>query len=115
MAMRILLTPVHLDALVMPVSRSVVEPMADFTRLPYFDGQRDVNADVAYVSEEVLSRPFEDRGFHLRAGSHLHWALLGGLRKGASHGLLFTFNPEKTSLKATVDQLNALGAEENQK
>lgn len=49
MAKNILMVPIHLDALYVPGSGelSVIEPMADFTRLPYFDGKQDVNPDVA--------------------------------------------------------------------
>src|SRR5262245_53301900 len=82
MTMRILLAPVHLDALAMPVSRSVVEPMADFTRLPYFDGERDINSGVPYLSEAILSQPFEDQNLHLPPGIHLHWILPQALTRG---------------------------------
>jgi hypothetical protein len=61
MAIEILMVPIHLDAPFLKKDRSVVETMADFTRLPYFDGKRDVNPDVANLSEEILSQPFEDR------------------------------------------------------
>ena len=80
--MRILLTPIHLDALVMPAIRSVVEPMADFSRLPYFDGQCDVNSGVPYLSEAILSQPFEDQNLHLSPGIHLHWILPQALARG---------------------------------
>ena len=78
----ILLVPIHLDALVLKVDRTVLEPMADFTRLPYFDGVRDVNPGVANISEEILSQPFEDQGFQLKTGVHLHWALPDALTRG---------------------------------
>ena len=80
--MRILLAPIHLDALVMPAIRSVVEPMADFRRLPYFDGQRDINSGVPYLSEAILSQPFEDQNLHLPPGIHLHWILPQALARG---------------------------------
>lgn len=68
----ILMVPVHLDALVLERDTVVVEAMADFTRLPYFDGTRDVNPDTAYISEEILSQPFQNQNLHLKAGVHLH-------------------------------------------
>lgn len=85
-AKNILMVPIHLDALYVPGSGelSVIEPMADFTRLPYFDGKQDVNPDVANISEEIVSQPFQDRGFHLKSGVHLHWALPDALTKGSS-------------------------------
>src|SRR6266446_798741 len=78
----ILMVPIHLDALFLKRDRSVVETMADFSRLPYFDGKRDINPDVANLSEEILSQPFEDRSLQLKAGIHLHWALPDALTRG---------------------------------
>jgi hypothetical protein len=56
----------------------------DFTRLPFWDGHREINPDIANISEGLLSRPFQDRGLQLRAGVHLHWALPDALTKGLS-------------------------------
>jgi hypothetical protein len=91
MATEILMVPIHLDALYLKKDRSVVETMADFSRLPYFDGNRDINPDVANLSEEILSQPFEDRGLQLQAGVHLHWALPDALTRG--------YQPRKASGK----------------
>lgn len=60
--------------------------MADFSLLPYFDGQQDANPDVANLGELILSRPFEDRSLILRAGIHLHWALPDALTRGNRNG-----------------------------
>jgi hypothetical protein len=79
-----LLVPIHLDALCLETDLSVVGTKCDFTRLPYWDGEREVNPDIANISEELLSRPFHDRGLQLRAGVHLHWALPDALTKGAN-------------------------------
>jgi hypothetical protein len=78
----ILMVPIHLDALYLKKDRSVVETMADFGRLPYFDGKRDINPDVANLSEEILSQPLEDRGLQLQAGVHLHCELPDDLTQG---------------------------------
>ena len=77
----ILFVPVHLDALVLKRDTLVAEAMADFTRLPYFDGQRDVNPDVANISEDIVIQPFQDKNLNLKAGLHLHWALPDALTK----------------------------------
>ena len=82
----ILLVPVHLDALCLKTDLSVVEAKVDFSRLPYWDGKREINHDVANISEELLARPFEDRGLQLKAGVHLHWALPDALTKGEIEG-----------------------------
>jgi hypothetical protein len=80
----ILLVPIQLDALCLKTDLSVVDAKADFTRLPYWDGEREINPDVANISEAILSRPFHDRGMQLRAGLHLHWALPDALTRGAN-------------------------------
>lgn len=54
--------------------------MADFSRLPYFDSERDVNAGVAFISEDVVTAPFDDGGYPPR-GLHLHWALPDALAR----------------------------------
>src|SRR3954464_10442115 len=80
----VLMVPVHIDALVLKHELSVLEPMADFSRLPYFNGERQVNPDIANISEEILSQPFDDRGLFLRPGVHLHWAMPDALTQGRS-------------------------------
>jgi len=78
------MVPIHLDALYLKRDTLVAEAMADFTRLPYFDGQRDVNPDIANISEDIVIQPFQDKNFNLKAGLHLHWALPDALTKTIS-------------------------------
>jgi len=75
------MVPVHLDALYLRHELQAVEAMADFSRQPYFNGQRDVNPDIANVSEEIVSQPFQNQNLPLKPGIHLHWALPDGLTK----------------------------------
>ena len=77
-----LLVPVHLDALVLTHDCAVVEAMNDFSRLPWTDGQVDHNGDTPYVSEAIVSRPFQNRNLHLKAGIHLHWSMPDALTRG---------------------------------
>ncbi len=77
----ILMVPIHLDALFVNNDKSGIEPMADFTRLPYFNGQRDVNPNIANISEEIVSQPFQNKNFNLQSGIRLHWALPDALSK----------------------------------
>jgi hypothetical protein len=72
---------VHLDALVLAEDKMVVEAMADFSRLPYFDGTDEINPDVANISEEIVSPPFENQNLPLKAGIHLHWSLPDSLTR----------------------------------
>ena len=76
----ILLVPVHLHALILDHDEFVVDATADFRRLPYFNGERDKNPDVANISEDIVSRPFEDH-LLLEAGIHLHWSLPDALTR----------------------------------
>src|SRR5262245_25085362 len=80
---KVLVVPIRLDALCLKTDLSVVEAKVDFSRLPYWDGTREINQDVANVSEELLGRPFADRGLQLKAGVRLHWALPNALTRGA--------------------------------
>ena len=81
-ATSILMVPIHLDALSLTSDRLGVEAMADFSCLPYFDGTQDINANIANISEEIVSQPFQNQNFSLKAGIHLHWALPDALTKG---------------------------------
>ncbi|MFN6012313.1 MAG: hypothetical protein ACK47N_20310 [Microcystis sp.] len=78
----ILMIPVHLDALYLKRDRLVVEAMADLSMIPYFNRKRDVNPNIAHISEEIVSQPFQNQNLYLKAGIHLHWALPDALTKG---------------------------------
>lgn len=78
----LLMVPIRIDALYLQKDRFVVGAMADFSRLPYTDGIRDVNPDVANISEEIVSKPFDNQNLMLKAGVHLHWALPDALTQG---------------------------------
>ena len=78
----ILLVPVRADALALAADLPVSESAADFSRLPFFDGAQDVNADTANISEEIVSQPFQDQNLYLKAGIHLHWSLPDALARG---------------------------------
>jgi hypothetical protein len=83
----ILLVPVHLDALVLDRDEMVVESTADFSRLPFVAGTRDINPDIANVSEEIVSTPFQNQNLLLKKGIHLHWSLPDALTRAR-------YNPE---------------------
>ena len=75
--------PIHLDALYLESETAVIEAMADFSRLPYNDGTRDVNSEIANISEEIVSTPFQNDNLRLKPGVHLHWALPDALTRGS--------------------------------
>ncbi len=76
------MVPIRLDALSIETDQPISEARANFTRLPYSDETQDVNGDVAYISEEIVSQPLHDQALYLKAGIHLHWALPDSLTKG---------------------------------
>ncbi len=78
----ILLIPIQTDALYLSQDTLITGASVDFSTLPYFNGTRDVNADVANISENVISQPLQDQNLRLRKGLHLHWALPDALNRG---------------------------------
>lgn len=72
----------RVDALIVDQEYRAVEGMTDFSRMPFFDGHRDVNGDVAPLGQELNSEPFDNLNFLLRRGTHLHWALPDALTRG---------------------------------
>lgn len=77
------MVPIKLDALVLDHDTSVAEAMADFSRLPYCNGNEDINPRTANISEDIVSQPFADKNLVLKAGVHLHWALPDALNRGS--------------------------------
>lgn len=100
------MVPVHLDALYLESETSVIEAMADFSRLPYNDGTRDVNSEIANISEELVSQPFQNDNLRLKPGVHLHWALPDALTKGTqtAKGTVFPAAPNRWLITRRIQQ-----------
>ena len=77
-----LLVPIHLDAIWLAEEQAVVDAMADFSRLPHFNGERDVHPNTPHISEVVLNPPLAPPQLYLKPGIHLHWALPDALHTG---------------------------------
>jgi hypothetical protein len=75
-----LLIPIKVDALCIDQAQQVACSTADFSKMPYFNGKFDVNPDTAYISEDLLSQPFNNNQT-LGSGVHLHWALPDSLTR----------------------------------
>lgn len=92
-----LLVPIHLDALYLRADTSVMEEMTDYSKLPYRDRGSVINRDYAYLSETVLSPPFENLNLTLKAGIHLHWAMPDALTNGLAQadGITFPLVPNR--------------------
>ena len=95
--MSYLLVPIHLDALFLSKEQQVMEAMADFSRLPYFDGNQFQNSDTPNVSDSILCDPLGQPNLVLKPGVHLHWALPDALAKGVhvDNRLLFPAVPNR--------------------
>ncbi len=78
----ILVVPVQVDALVLKESKMVVEATADFSRLPYTTSEVDIHPNNPYISEEIVSKPFQNKNLLLAKGIHLHWSLPDALTRG---------------------------------
>lgn len=70
-----LTVPIRVYSIYQAEDEAVIGPEVDFESLPYFDKelQLDMNSDVPYLAESVISRPFEDTNFLLKKGVHLNW------------------------------------------
>lgn len=73
---------IRLDVLKVEHPLTVAREMADFRRLPYFDGTGDANANVSYLSQNHITPPFQDRDLLLKRGAYLHWSLPSPLTHG---------------------------------
>jgi hypothetical protein len=82
-----LIVPITLDVLCIPPAGSpCLEPIADFSKLPYYKRKPDgslqaFNSGAPYLSETVLSQPFNDSNALLEPGVHLHWSLPDALTR----------------------------------
>ena len=70
MSNNILIVPVQVDALFVSSERMVVEETADFSRLPYATPKVDKQPNNPYISEEIVSKPFQNTNLHLGKGIH---------------------------------------------
>ncbi len=82
MADQLHLVPIRIDALYLDRDTLMAEPSVDFARLPFFNGQRDVNPDVANISENFVAPPLQNQNQLYPQGLHLHWALPDALTRG---------------------------------
>ncbi|GAB4280627.1 MAG: hypothetical protein Kow0080_33730 [Candidatus Promineifilaceae bacterium] len=70
-----LIVPIYVHAIYQTENCVVIGPEMDFESLPYFDAEleQDMNSDVPYLAESILSSPFDDTNFLLESGVHLNW------------------------------------------
>ncbi|MGB0983397.1 MAG: hypothetical protein ACPG19_05115 [Saprospiraceae bacterium] len=75
--MKTLLVPFRIRCLHLTEPLTVAEAAADFSTIPYFDKKVGVtvNTDNPYLSENLLSQPFQNQNLTLQEGVHLHFQL----------------------------------------
>ena len=85
MSTNVLLVPIRVDAIYFENDRQIF-PMADFSKMPYYNGDFVDPQDVANLSSAVVTNPMEDASQRfdgvLASGLHLHWALPSALTVG---------------------------------
>ena len=74
------IVPLPLGLLYVDQPRRLHGPTADFTRLPFFDGMAEVNANNAFLSEDIVCPTFVG-DTTLEPGVHLHWQLPAALTR----------------------------------
>jgi len=79
-----LLVPIQANAIWLSRARQVVGPLADYQRLPWFDGEMDRNGSVPNIASAINAEPFSDHSAWLEAGVHVHWSLPDGLKRGST-------------------------------
>lgn len=80
--------PIHVDARFIAEKETCASPRLDFSKLPYYDGEKDINPYTPYLGEELEAVPFKNGEFDLEKGIHLHWALPDFLTKSFRYPML---------------------------
>lgn len=72
-----LFIPIRVRQIHLEEATQIASASADFSRLPYFDPEKKiiVNNDSPFISENVVTEPFEDDMQALGKGNHLHFIL----------------------------------------
>jgi hypothetical protein len=70
-----LIVPIQLNAICVEGGRTVMDAVADFSKLPWTNRQADFNGSTPFLGQSVSSPPFQNRNFTMASGVHLHWIL----------------------------------------
>jgi hypothetical protein len=77
-----LIIPFEVKGIYLSDSQIITEPSADFSKVSYFDKKKEsvINPSMPYISENLVSQPFENQEMTLEKGLHLHFILPSMLR-----------------------------------
>ncbi len=84
-----LVIPFKVMAMYCPSPRTIAKPNADFSKISYFDKQKErvINPNMPYISENLVSQPFDEaQKMYLDKGLHLHFILPSFLRSSIPVG-----------------------------
>lgn len=70
-----IILPIRLEICYLPNGKTVMNSLADFSKQPWNDGERDHNAEYPYIGETVLAEAFQNDTLFLEPGVHLFWIL----------------------------------------
>lgn len=83
-----IVVPLRIEAKYLKEAKQVTPALADFSKLPWNNGEEDLNFSQPYISDGIVHEPFES-GFLLNQGLHLHFILphfLGKQYAGSATG-----------------------------
>jgi hypothetical protein len=77
-----LIIPFDVKGIYLSNNETITEPSADFSKVSYFDKKKEsvINPSMPYISENLVSQPFDNQKMILEKGVHLHFILPEVLR-----------------------------------
>jgi len=67
--------PIRIEGLFLSSDKQVTSPLADFSKLPFKDGDGDKNFSQPYVADGIIHEPFSDANLLLEKGFHIHFII----------------------------------------
>ena len=77
-----LIIPFEVKGIYLSDNQTITEPSADFSKVSFFDKENEtvINPSMPYISENLVSQPFENQKMELEKGLHLHFIIPEMLR-----------------------------------
>ncbi len=87
--------PFQIEGLVLTHDKMVMSPLADFTKLPWNNGNEDINFDQPFIGDGIIRQPFGSQDFLLKKGLHLHFIIPHYLGQAVPEGVNNLPNTDK--------------------
>ena len=78
--MQSILAPICINSLFLNHPKTVMNALADFSKLPWSNKNKDFNPSTPFLAESVIHKPFQNNDLTLSPGTHLHFELPRCLR-----------------------------------